>query len=194
MIPLGVCFTIAAYDLGTPLRSLVQEFSIGIIIFDQLILLNTAIYEEGVITYERAKIFRSYMRKFLIKENFVLLSFVMASSLASPLFTTLIQFLFYLKFEQMMEIFEDIDEHFQLASRFPAAWTLAKLVLLNFLVAHYFSCGFHYIGTFSVSDGKSWLIDRGLTRSAWTDRYIEALYFSFITMATVGFGDVTPIS
>jgi hypothetical protein len=34
----------------------------------------------------------------------------------------------------------------------------------------------------------------GIAKSEWYTRYINAIYFSFITMVTVGFGDIKPIS
>ena len=34
----------------------------------------------------------------------------------------------------------------------------------------------------------------GIVNSDWSTKYINAIYFSFITMVTVGFGDIRPIS
>lgn len=33
-----------------------------------------------------------------------------------------------------------------------------------------------------------------MTNSGWVDRYVISIYFAFITMMTVGYGDVTPVN
>jgi len=38
----------------------------------------------------------------------------------------------------------------------------------------------------------NWLQKNGFYELAWYLRYLNAIYFAFITMITVGFGDITP--
>lgn len=61
------------------------------------------------------------------------------------------------------------------------------------ILAHYFACGFNYIA--SIEEEKntpSWVITLSIDPYDWLSRYINSIYFSFITMVTVGFGDIKP--
>ncbi|KAL4467394.1 hypothetical protein ABPG73_000485 [Tetrahymena malaccensis] len=41
---------------------------------------------------------------------------------------------------------------------------------------------------------ESWLTKNNINNSDWFVKYINSVYFSFISMVTVGYGDITPIS
>lgn len=41
-------------------------------------------------------------------------------------------------------------------------------------------------------NAKSWIITLNIDQYNWVSRYINSIYFSFITMVTVGFGDIKP--
>ena len=70
---------------------------------------------------------------------------------------------------------------------------MMHLLFLIFSMAHFSACIFHYIGNFAANTNEnSWIKERHLEDSIWQLRYLEALYYSFITMITVGYGDVTP--
>ena len=62
--------------------------------------------------------------------------------------------------------------------------------------AHIFGCAFHYIALIRHNKvGKdTWLDVSGIANSAWDIRYVYSLYYAIVTTATVGYGDITPIS
>ena len=39
---------------------------------------------------------------------------------------------------------------------------------------------------------KTWLHHSDIVHSKWHVKYINSLYFSFVTMTTVGYGDISP--
>lgn len=63
-----------------------------------------------------------------------------------------------------------------------------------FIVAHYFACMFHYVASLDVNASVNWLQVQHIDQETWQIKYIHSLYFAFITMVTVGYGDITPIS
>jgi len=102
----------------------------------------------------------------------------------------------------MLKIFKitayrrDINEYFYIQQRANTVYTLVNLILSVMIVAHYIACGFNYIAaveenTYHVS---SWVTQLNLDATSWVSRYINAIYFSFITMVTVGFGDIKPMT
>lgn len=58
-------------------------------------------------------------------------------------------------------------------------------------MAHYLGCGFHYI---SISGSHSWIKQFNIENSDWFTRYVYCIYFSFVTMSTIGYGDIYPVS
>lgn len=55
-------------------------------------------------------------------------------------------------------------------------------------------CGFYYVAVNSSGYGSSWISKLNLQESDFLDKYINALYFAFITMITIGFGDIVPVN
>ena len=69
-----------------------------------------------------------------------------------------------------------------------------RLIIFIIIVAHSCGCFFHYIAIVQPKSSDTWLETFNLKHKPLFDRYINALYFAFITMITIGFGDITPIS
>jgi len=88
----------------------------------------------------------------------------------------------------------DINEYFYIQQRANTLYTLVNLIVSVMIVAHYFACGFNYMAVIEETffNKDSWIITLGIDQYSWVSRYINAVYFSFITMVTVGFGDIKP--
>jgi len=110
----------------------------------------------------------------------------------NPIFVLLVM----LKIFKIPAYRREINEYFYIQQRANTLYTLVNLILSVLIVAHYIACGFNYIAfveenSYNVS---SWVIQLNLDASSWVSRYINAIYFSFITMVTVGFGDIKPMT
>ena len=59
-------------------------------------------------------------------------------------------------------------------------------------MAHICGCGFYFLGIHYIDEEVNWLKVNGLVDKFFIDKYINTLYFSIISMVTVGYGDIAP--
>lgn len=70
---------------------------------------------------------------------------------------------------------------------------ILKLLVLIFFISHLLACTFYYVGDYEGTDNPdNWIRVAGIDEIPKGERYMTSLYFSFSTMATVGYGDITP--
>lgn len=74
-------------------------------------------------------------------------------------------------------------------------YTLINLIATITVIAHFFGCLFYYIAARVEETGKqTWISKNSYLDASNAEKYVISLYFSFITMITVGYGDITPVS
>jgi len=73
---------------------------------------------------------------------------------------------------------------------------LVVLLMGIFFVAHLFACGWHYMALQKeqTSGGETWVSVLGYADKSIYDLYVASLYFIMVTMMTVGFGDIHPVT
>jgi hypothetical protein len=71
-----------------------------------------------------------------------------------------------------------------------------KLICLLFFIVHWSSCIFYLVGYFELNKTPNcWIVNAGLQDTQdMTDIYLTSVYFVFLTIATIGFGDIVPIT
>lgn len=91
---------------------------------------------------------------------------------------------------QISNIFGIVDQQTQVQHRFTNFYNLVKLLAFIFIMAHYCACCFYNISAAEAKAGglQNWIANKNLQDKSEFELYINALYFSFITMITVGFG------
>ena len=159
--------------------------------FDVMINFNTAYYFKGILIKNKKKIVINYL-----KTNFILDTITII-----PMFLLYfydlrqIQLIFLLRFININKLFKELDEYLQLSHSAQAAFELIKLSIFILYLAHLFCCAFHYIAIleieYKISD-NTWLHLKNLIDKSWIDKYINSLYFTVVTMITVGYGDISP--
>ena len=91
----------------------------------------------------------------------------------------------------MKKIIKNLQETYQIGDWFD----LLSLLFKTLFLAHFIACLWYALGCYSKNNSdtnRSWLDINRIIELPWQNRYLYSLYWVFMTLCTVGYGDVTP--
>lgn len=186
---------ITSFNIEDISNDLYQIPLMGIFLLEILLCLNTGFFEEGLVVLNRKRIQSHYIYGKFKWDILTLLSFFLSFVFDSSYFALP----FLLRIQQVQNILETIEYKLQMANKKKeivfSILTIVKLITMVFFVAHYLGCGFHYTSYRVQEDAPgtdTWITSNGFSENSTFERYIFALYFAFISMSTIGYGDITP--
>ncbi|KAJ0398966.1 hypothetical protein P43SY_008192 [Pythium insidiosum] len=167
-------------------------------LIDIAVTFNTAIELDGSIRFSRRVAAKTYVTSWFIIDLVAALPYdyilppddTISSNVGVNVRRSLklLRLIRLLRLFRVSRIFQRIQSAIFIRSTLTA---LVKYLLMVMFVSHWFSCAFHAIG--SASRGHNWIVANGLNdplAGHW-DRYVAALYFAVMTLATIGFGDIS---
>ncbi|DAZ94984.1 TPA: hypothetical protein N0F65_000616 [Lagenidium giganteum] len=162
---------------------------------DILLTFNTAVEMQGSIRYNRRIAAMQYLKSWFLVDAvaaFPYAHIVSAVSGDTKLRRSLklLRLIRLLRLLRISRIFRRIQNAIFIRSTLSA---LLKYLLLVMFLAHWFSCLFHAVGQAHIDEDDNWVRINNLTDrycNKW-DRYVAALYFSVMTLATIGYGDIS---
>ena len=86
-----------------------------------------------------------------------------------------------------------IEDYFQFSKEGSSVIRVIRLTGLVCVLAHFFACML-YVLTFWEADDNNWLQRSGIAYQSEREIYVASLYWSVTIMATVGFGDIIPVT
>lgn len=92
----------------------------------------------------------------------------------------------------MPERLQDIESRLQISSTLANWLKLFKLEFTVVLIAHVTACIFLLIGLSQRLPELSWVSK--YSESSLLEQYVISFYYTIITMTTIGYGDITPVS
>ncbi|CAD8157379.1 unnamed protein product [Paramecium pentaurelia] len=160
-------------------------------VMDFTISLNRGFIQKGEVIYDRVQIIKNYFQYTFFTEilNLIMWSLFYFDYQVNE-FITIIQMLII--FKQIRKKITIQYEQFYLRGGLSQILDLINVILSVYFVAHTMACFWYYMGELtSHKFGYSWLIKEQLLYETLWLRYAYSLYWATMTMATVGYGDIT---
>ncbi|CAD8184791.1 unnamed protein product [Paramecium pentaurelia] len=181
----------------------VSVFALIILLLDYLISFNNSFYQFGQIANQRAIIAKHVITKSYGLESIslLILSIYLFNSNSNSInvldnWADVFISLFYVQSRNIPKLIAQIEEVLNLSKPVSSMLELLKLILVLFFVLHCYSCLWFFVGEYSHNHSVqgSWLELYHIEHETFAVQYLFSFYYSTVTMFTVGYGDITPVS
>ncbi|EAR97551.2 cyclic nucleotide-binding domain protein (macronuclear) [Tetrahymena thermophila SB210] len=196
LIPIIIAFN---KDLFNMVGQIVLNIVLIILLFiDILCNFNTSVIKQGQEIKQRKVIMIHYLENGFLTDLVSLICLIIFISVrvdtSSSYYYTIILLAFFLRFRWFRIVLKRIEMQFYFSLKASQIMRLLKLLYMNLYIIHIFSCFWILIGK-NENDGIiTWIQKYGIQEEEWYVQFLNAFYFSAVTMVTVGYGDVTPSS
>lgn len=195
-VPIELCF-----DTFLPIG--VNNFFLILFVLDIFVNMNTAYFKSGHLVKNRYLIYSRYIKHFLLWDMLTIVGFAFSAnnqeSEDNRKFSDNVVFIskiiFFLRFRNFMNIYNSFLD--RINSKFnikDSMLDLINLIYVSMFILHIFACVWYFIADIYRydSDQSTWLTKMELLNVSLQIKYMYSLYWSSVTIMTVGYGDISP--
>ncbi|KAL4497691.1 hypothetical protein ABPG73_020788 [Tetrahymena malaccensis] len=171
---------------------------------DLVYTLNTGSYQKGVLIKKRLTLINLYLKSRIIPALATIFSFLIYIFIITYTgyevntihrWTDFLLFPIFLKLSDIGYIVNKLEENQTLSKKLRNIIALMKLIFKIVYIGHFIACIWAIIAQFEDFYGyQTWAKYPVWNKCSWYQLYIDAYYFTTVTMITVGYGDIIPVT
>ncbi|KAL4485759.1 hypothetical protein ABPG72_012299 [Tetrahymena utriculariae] len=202
LTPMEIAFE-PFYEQNQNFLNIVHLFIYAVFILEILVCLNTGIYKKGAIIMNRKVILQKYLSTRFIKDFLIIFLITMSFRQYN---LGEIRLLLIARLTNLKQLYEQIEEFYQLTQNQIAVSQFIKLLSFIIMASHIFGCMQYFFKYYSIkciyfrfyiigknnTDQQNWINITGINQLLWFEQYIASIYWSMVTICTVGYGDIVP--
>ena len=157
--------------------------------------MNTLFFLYGSEVQNRREIFLNYFKSYFFPDLIAFMSIACVNdNILEFSFMKHMSLFFFTKIFTLMKVSKRMMNRFQIRYQWKGIKDLITLFLVIILITHLTACGWYYVGNVSITnfEENNWIKTQNLNEETWYIKYMSSLYWSSVTIMTVGYGDIVP--
>ena len=164
---------------------------------DILLKLNAGYFINGLQMIERTAVIQRYIKSEFLFDSLAMLSLILDYSQDSLTylkgFESLLKLIFFFKYPILNQLIRNVEEIINFDEKIVAFISLSKLFIKMIFLAHIIACFWFTLPKLAAtSTDTNWMQVKGIMEKTTAMKYEISLYWAIVTIATIGYGDITP--
>lgn len=198
LIFMSMCFVYIPFEMSFKIKNdpLLDLFIFFVFCFDFILNFITGDFIQGFLVMDPKIVFKKYLKGLFIFDAlgfcYAFLDLVVQDDIYVfnlDLGKTY-RFFVLAKIPRFLNYTKIVLNYLKLEYKYQNLVDIFKLLFISLFVAHFLACMWHLSS--QLNPERNWLIRFNIQKENNTTKYIYSLYWTVVTMMTVGYGDITP--